>query len=217
MLAYAAHRRPAGPAASPRTLMLIVAGHAAVLALVLTARGELAAPPHFTRTDVTFVEPVKPPPPQPVDHPKPTHVSQLDRTTPIVPTIDINVPMVVPDPGPIVIDPLPPTREPIITPTFEAKPVKRVAVRFITSADDVRPPYPTSKIRLGEEASLRLALTIDPRGRVIEVAPVGAADPEFLASARGHILRRWRYKPATEDGRAVASHIQVTLTFKLDE
>ena len=40
-----------------------------------------------------------------------------------------------------------------------------------------------------EEASLRLALTIDARGRVTAVEPVGAADPTFLAAARRHILR----------------------------
>ena len=52
---------------------------------------------------------------------------------------------------------------------------------------------------------LRLKLTIDPRGRVIAVDPVGKADPAFLAAARRHLIAHWRYKPATEDGRAIAS------------
>ena len=59
------------------------------------------------------------------------------------------------------------------------------------------------KRRAEEEATLRLRLTIDARGRVIAVEPVGPADPSFLEAARRHILRAWRYKPATEDGVAV--------------
>ena len=220
MLAYAAHRRPEGRAASPRTLTLIVAGHAAVLALVITARNELPPPRQFTDTQIDFIDPVKPPPipPKPLDDPKPSHRSQFDQPKPLVPTNHDNGPTVIPDRLPISVDPFPPfgpiKELPVDPPPV---PVERVAVRFITPADDIRPPYPASKIRLGEEASLRLALTIDPRGRVVAVDPVGAADPEFLAAASSHILKRWRYKPATEDGRAVTSRIQVTLTFKLDE
>ena len=71
--------------------------------------------------------------------------------------------------------------------------------------------------RTEEEAVLRLRLSIDPRGRVTAVEPVGAADPAFLASARSHLLRYWRYRPATEDGRAVASSLVITLRFELEE
>ena len=60
----------------------------------------------------------------------------------------------------------------------------RRAARFITPAEQVRPPYPVAKQRLEEEASLRLALAIDARGRATSVSPVGAADPVFLDAAR---------------------------------
>ena len=81
----------------------------------------------------------------------------------------------------------------------------------------MRPPYPDSKRRSEEEAALRLRLSIDERGRVTAVEPIGAADPEFLAAARAHLLRFWRYKPATEDGRAVATSMVITLRFQLEE
>ena len=64
---------------------------------------------------------------------------------------------------------------------------------------------------------LRLRLSIDARGRVTAVEPIGTADPAFLASARAHLIRVWRYKPATEDGRAVASTLTITLRFELEE
>ena len=80
----------------------------------------------------------------------------------------------------------------------------------------LRPPYPQSKLRNEEEATLRLRLSIDPHGRVVAVEPVGAADPEFLAAARRHIIRAWRYKPATEDGIAVSSTTVISLSFRLE-
>jgi protein TonB len=51
---------------------------------------------------------------------------------------------------------------------------------------------------------------------VVAVEPVGRADPAFLAAARRHLLAQWRYKPATEDGRAIASSTTITLRFELD-
>ena len=35
--------------------------------------------------------------------------------------------------------------------------------------------------------------------------PVGRTDRSFLEAARRHLIASWRYKPATEDGKAVAS------------
>jgi protein TonB len=59
-------------------------------------------------------------------------------------------------------------------------------------------------------------LAIDAAGRVTAVDPVGSADPAFLAAARKHILARWRYQPATEDGHPVPSSTVITLQFQLD-
>ena len=93
----------------------------------------------------------------------------------------------------------------------------RVAARFNTSENALKPPYPTDKLREAEEAVLKLKLSIDPRGRVIAVDPVGPADGSFLEAARRHILRAWRYKPATEDGVAVPSTTVITLAFRLED
>jgi protein TonB len=81
----------------------------------------------------------------------------------------------------------------------------------------VKPPYPLDKRRAEEEATLRLRLSIDERGRVTAVEPIGPADASFLEAARRHILRAWRYKPASDDGVAVASSTVVTLSFRLDD
>ena len=55
---------------------------------------------------------------------------------------------------------------------------------LITREGDLKPPYPRAKLLAEEEASLTLKLSIDERGRVVAVEPVGRADPVFLAAAR---------------------------------
>lgn len=220
MLAYAAKTRPWGRSESPKALVLIVAGHALLLGALFMTRMDIA-PHKDDPTDVIFVpNPPKPPPPTPVDDPQtPTRpVTTIDQPRVIVPPV---VPQPGFDPGPVILD-VTPYAGPIVAPPYvppitpRADPVK-VAPRFITPDSLLRPPYPLSKIRSEEEASLRLRLAIDPRGRVTSVDPVGSADPEFLAAARRHILKAWRYKPATEDGTAISSSLVITLKFRLDQ
>lgn len=62
-----------------------------------------------------------------------------------------------------------------------------------------------------------LRLTIAANGRVTSVEPAGPSDATFLAAARRHILAHWRYRPASEDGAAVATALTVQLSFKLND
>lgn len=215
MLAYAPRR---GRSVSRRTLVLVAAGHVGLIALVLTARSEMPIGRVFDPTDVVFIDPPKPPPPEPAP-PHSATSSTIDRPVTIIPTprpaptpLDDGPP--IPQPTPFAGNMVEPQPLPLPLPTPPV--VVRKAARFITSADDVRPPYPAAKQRMEEEASLRLALQINSAGRVTSVDPVGAADPIFLDAARRHILKRWRYAPATEGDTAIASRIVVTLRFELN-
>jgi periplasmic protein TonB len=38
----------------------------------------------------------------------------------------------------------------------------------------------------------------------------------LLDAARRYIIDHWRYRPATEDGRAVTSTVTITLDFQLE-
>jgi periplasmic protein TonB len=220
MLAYAATASPAARTGSPRSLIFILAGHAVLIGAVMTAKmGVIAVDPYNPTT--IFNVPIKPPPPpepQPPE-PRPNQPSFIEH-----PVTVVDVPVTTPDrpidQGP----PIAPWNPPVIgdgPPLPPVNPTKiapvRVAAIFKTPDNAVRPPYPASKIRLQEEATLRLRLSIDARGRVTSVEPVGAADPEFLAAARRHIIRSWRYKPATEGGVGVASTTVVTLSFRLED
>lgn len=202
----------------PRALLLIVAGHAALLAAVITAKMDLPLPFVPETTEVTLVplppEPIHNPPHQQphqrasvIDHPPVV----LPVPKPDVPQVDTTpIPVPLPDPG-AAVGALPgPSVTPVPEPVFAGP-------RLATPESEIRPPYPQNKLRLGEEASLRLRLSIDERGRVVAVEPVGAADSDFLAAARRHLIAHWRYKPATKDGMPVASTTVITLRFQLDE
>jgi len=221
MLAYAANsRRIAGRSNSPKALLLIVAGHAALIAAVMAARIEVGTFLPVNPADLIDI-PIVPPPPPPspavesrVKQPD-THPAFIDRTDTVV-DMDASFSSRF-EQGPTIEDiaTVIGTDVSFIKPP-EPAPV-RVAARFNTPASALKPPYPNDKLRLEEEATLKLRLTIDARGRVTAVEPVGAADPSFLEAARRHIIRAWRYKPATEDGVAVGSSSVITLSFRLEE
>lgn len=212
MLGYAP--RPDQKRLRPATLMLIIAGHALALALVMTAKsGEKFENP-FTNTTITFIpEPTPPPPPpQPQTDPRPgnSHFTAVDPIIPPLPSPGPSVdPSPLPQPGPIIGTGTAPNPIPL------DPPLVRTGPRFATNEAAIRPPYPDSKRETGDEASLRLRLSIDARGRVVAVDPVGRADPIFLETARRHILRAWRYQPAMEGTKAVPSTTTITLKFEL--
>ena len=216
MLGYADTTRAAARKVSPPTLALIVAGHAVLLGAVMSARMAVTASvPAPIEIDFIPLTPDPPPvPPEPLR--PPTQSTRIDRPRVVIPLPPLPGPWL--GNGPT-IDPLPipgPTLIPTPSDPISATPV-RIAARLATPESLIRPPYPDAKRRLEQEARLTLRLRIDERGRVIAVDPVGRADPAFLDSARRHLIQSWRYKPATEDGRAVATTITVALRFELED
>lgn len=223
MLAYAADRRRLTERrASPQAMLAIAVLHVAAIAAVMSAKMDL---PEQVRKlgPIDLIDiPVPPPPPKPQAQPRPepkTAPSTLDQVPPRVPIALPDIPV---DATPV---PLPPIGGEIVGPKVDPLPkadplppreIVRAGPRFATPDHLLRPPYPVSKLDSGEEAILKLRLGIDERGRVVSVDPVGRADPAFLTAARRHLLARWRYKPATEDGRAVASSTVITLRFELE-
>jgi periplasmic protein TonB len=221
MSAYVSTPGLAGHRRHPSALLFIVGGHAVLIAAVMTAKMDL--PVKFI-PDITRVRllPNDSPPPEPLPPPpkperSPPQDSRLDRPDIIVPTPMPDGPVandpplpLPPNPGPTgpSVDPVPPQPTPAVPP--------RVGPRFVTPQHLIEPPYPADKQRLEEEAVLRLKLSIDERGRVVAVEPVGRTDRSFLEAARRHLIANWRYKPATEDGKAVASSTVITLTFRIE-
>jgi protein TonB len=201
-------------------MLLIVGAHVAVVAIAMSVKMALPDAPTRTTTKVIHIPIKEPPPPetQQTKQQQPTH-SVIDRVKPQVPTplptpIDIKSgPVEIPFSGPIAGPARNP--EPLVFPEPVIEPV-RTGPRLATSGEALRPPYPQSKLDSQQEAALRLKLSIDDRGRVVWVEAVGPADPAFLNAARKHLIARWRYQPASEGGRAVASSTVFTLRFELE-
>jgi periplasmic protein TonB len=212
MLAYAP--RPERRRLQPSALALIVGAHAVAIVAIMSAKMDVIR--HRDPPIVVETIPL-PPEPKPVEtEPKAEQPANqpLFAPKPLIPPLPLpDRPMVEPmpqppDPGPLIgngMDPMP-----------VPQPFVRTGPRFVTPDSDIRPPYPEAKRQLEQEATLKLRLAIDERGRVVAVEPVGRADPAFLAAARRHILKAWRYQPAMEGGKAIASSTVITLKFELD-
>lgn len=221
MLAYAPPRESARK--SPSALTIVIAFHAAGLAALMLAQpGLVEWAPKPPPTEITFVDPLPPPPPDPAPTPPQPRVTPQTPTPPL-PTPP--VPLVkLPIAGPVIatdqiIDVAPPEREytEIDLGTGSGSGLVRTEARLKTPPHRLKPDYPASKRRSGEEALLRLRLDVDAAGRVTRVTPLGSFDPVFFEAAERHILRHWRYEPATLGGDAIADDTIVSLQFTLDD
>ncbi|MEO6198919.1 MAG: energy transducer TonB [Sphingomicrobium sp.] len=221
MLAYAAGRPVVGNRrASPNSMLFIASAHVIALAALMSAKMDLPAqfldPPLIVDTYRVPPEPLTK-----VDPVEPNGSTTLDPGATAAADPQIEIPLPPLSSGPALSDtgpslgPSGPSAEPF--PRIEPRmiPVTSGAV-LISSPAELRPPYPRSKLLSEEEASLTLKLTIDERGRVVAVDPVGRADRIFLAAARAHLLAHWRYRPAMADGRATGSTLITTLHFRID-
>lgn len=222
MLAYAASRPTAGNRqSSPNALLFIISAHVAVAAVVMSMKMDL--PIHVRDKPIPIIDLATPVQPDPAPQPE-THHAPAPIPTPTPPLPPIPTPRDPPiDRGPTDntggtmaggdvggTGAGPPIGEPIKLPPVRHDP------RLITPSNDLKPPYPASKLAAEEEATLNLRLTIDRNGRVIAVEPLGRADPIFVAAARRHLLAHWRYTPATVDDQPVATTLNIVLRFQLD-
>ena len=223
MLAYAANATTRRDAGRPKLLIPIVAGHVALIAIVMTARMDVVR--HDPPPPLVVETYRLPPPPPPADPTtKQAKADPQPAQTTVNPLVDLPPTPRFPtqiqphDVGTIAdgtgSSPLP--FPPYIIPE-PPHAIVRTLPRLATAEDLLRPPYPAAKRDAGIEAALVLRLSIDDHGRVTSVDPVGKADPAFLASARAHLIRAWRFDPATEDGKPVASTKTITLRFELGE
>ena len=218
MLAYAANRPAvAQRGSSPNVLLAIIALHVAAVAALMSAKMDLPRIIKDPPIKIDLIDPVKPPPPDPPvgnpvrPQPGPT-VRPDPGPAPPLPNPFFPVGPTTPDPG-LNLGPAP---TPGLDPPKPLPIPVRLSPRLLTLPSELKPPYPRTKLASGEEAVLRLTLTIDERGRVVAVEPIGRTDRVFLDAARRHLLVHWRYKPASEGGRAVGSTIAVTLRFQLE-
>lgn len=114
-----------------------------------------------------------------------------------------------------VLPPEPPVR-PVDPPRPAPAPV-RVAAEFDPRyAGDLQPPYPAVEQRQEREGSVRVQVTIGANGGVLAVQRVSATSEAFWRATERQALSRWRFRPATVDGRPVESRKTLTVHFRLN-
>jgi len=224
--------------ARPLSFGMVLALHGAAIAAVLLIKG-----PTFERRPevIPKVYPVRPDaPPPPLDNPPPQ--SERKLVTPPISRIDLPpriLPAPVPNrvlpndgpavqPGPVIGNSLLPqpgtgNRELASRPPPERIPEPvRDPVRTAAQFDPrfmgaLRPPYPASEERAEREGQVTVRVTIGTDGRVKAVERVSATNDAFWRATQRQALSRWRFKPATLDGRPVESSKVVSIAFRLDE
>lgn len=93
----------------------------------------------------------------------------------------------------------------------------RVAARAKPGLVGVGPDdYPEASRRLGEEGRTVIRVAIGPDGSVSDCSVAASSGhPRLDRRACEVALRRWRFTPATEDGVAVASTVERTISWRL--
>ena len=90
-------------------------------------------------------------------------------------------------------------------------PVQSVTSHAVTVDD-----YPADSIRMQEQGTIRLVFLINEAGNVPEcIVDMSSGYPRLDAAACAMVVRRWKYKPATLDGRATAIIATANVVYQL--
>ncbi|HEV2865523.1 MAG TPA: energy transducer TonB [Allosphingosinicella sp.] len=207
---------------SPSGFALVVALHAAALAAVILMKGPQFIREHPGPLITEFIPLPDDPPPEPPQPQTQDPVAQrptvIDRVDPVIER-PREGPVVTGDPPP----PLPPlggtgegpVSEPVVEPPPLPAPVRIAAQVDPRFAGDLQPAYPTAEQRAEREGTVRVRVTIGADGRVKAIERISATSDAFWEATRRHALARWRFRPATEDGRPVASRKTMNVFFEL--
>lgn len=201
---------------SPKSLALVIALHGGLIAAVMMIKSPVFTEP-FGPTLVRLIPiepepPVEPPPPQQYQTQQPR--SHIDPVPQVVPT-DTNTGVVIASNDHTnVISEVIGTGDRVLPPP-PPPPFRRAADWDPRYASALQPPYPATEERAQRDGVVRVRVTIGPDGRVTAVERLSATSDAFWRVTEQQALRRWRFRPATLDGRPVEDSKVVTLNFRI--
>jgi periplasmic protein TonB len=193
-------------------LAFAVAMEASIVYALLVTLGYVEAPKITPPLTIVNVAPLPanpdlpPPPPQTFEPPRVETVITpvVDLTyTPPTPQTAISLPPALPVPLVARVE-TPPTPPVVFTPA-----------RAIASSHTI-PEYPFVSRRLREQGTLRLKLTVDEKGLVTQAVVVNSSGFQRLDEAASKWVKaQWRYTPAMQGTKAIASTAEAIVEFKL--
>ena len=81
-----------------------------------------------------------------------------------------------------------------------------------------KPPYPLQAAQRGWQGAVMLRVEVSAAGRATSAVVLASSGHAALdESARQTVLERWRFEPATDDGRPVAGIVNVPIQFRLED
>ena len=210
---------------SPVSFAAVLGLHVAALGAVIMFGTTTFAPQkagNMTIFDVPIEEPPPPdqPPPPRQQEETPRQVDRVTVTPPVVPTTPSTLTTQVTPPTvyhPPVTPPGPVRYAELTTPRIP-DPVRIAAQVDPRYRDALQPPYPREMETAQREGSVRVRITIGTDGRVTAIEQVGGgANESFWRVTERQARTRWRFRPATVDGRPIVSTMVFTVTFRLPE
>lgn len=211
----------------PAAAAMVVLLHGAALGALLLAKNPHIIPERFRPINVIDVAPPEPPPPVPQDQPRPRRQETVWTPTPTPPFPVPDAPRVPDEPLPPVPDlgsqassddvPGVPDLPPAPPPPAPPPPAPAVRRDAVMISGDLQPPYPASEQRAEREGTVVIRVTVGPDGRVKATQKVRATSDAFYETTERHARARWRFRPATVDGRPVEATKTLTVQFRLDD
>lgn len=83
-------------------------------------------------------------------------------------------------------------------------------------ASQLPPPYPYTARRRGIVGVVQVRFLVDEQGRVQHLEVTGADPPGVFEESVLRTVPRWRFQPGRKDGQAVATWVETTIRFKLE-
>lgn len=78
------------------------------------------------------------------------------------------------------------------------------------------PRYPSDALRNGESGTVLVRIEVDADGEPTSVSVAARSGSRSLDRAAVQAAKRWRFRPAQQNGRAVAGAVEVPIAFALD-
>jgi len=81
----------------------------------------------------------------------------------------------------------------------------------------VRPRYPSAAERKRIQGLVRIAFTVDTRGRVGKIEVLDSQPPGIFDEAAIASARRWRFVPGKVEGKPVNTRCSIVIRFRLQD
>lgn len=187
-------------------LAAVVVIHVAIVYLLAVSMGVVDAPKFVQPVEAVFIpEPSAPEPEQPNIKPQIAEVAPPSAEPP--PEIQFDEPV-----APVAENPMPASANAIAT-----QPAIGETSQQLATASRVEPTYPPASRRAGEAGTVRLKVLVDENGRTKDVQVAQTSGYSRLDDAAKQAVRRWKFKPAMEAGKAIPIWTQVAITFRLTD